>query len=252
MRRSVAVLAVAILLTSMASCSSGDDDPTLTGDVPTTRRTTTTTEPAPTTTQGPACPPVETAHGEDGLVERRADVDGDGRDDLVQSFRAPEGAAQVTLVVELAAGGGAALDLESARDAPTELLGTAVVERLDGRHLLWVRVGAGASTVVLGLYWLDRCDLRPVVLPNGDPVEVPVGGSVRSVSGARCGSLLDPQADLIVYEGRSDDGRQYELTVSEHRYDDGVLTPSPEADPSTETTNDPSEASRFRCGDVVV
>jgi hypothetical protein len=231
-------------------CSRGDDAPALVGDVPTTASTTTTTEPAPPTTAPAACPPVDRAPEGDGAVERRADVDGDGRPDLVQSFPTPGRTGRVTLLVELAAGGGAALELESEREPSTALLGTAIVERVDRRHLLWVRVGGGASTVVVGLFWLDGCALGPVVDPSGDPVELPVGGSVRSVAGAECGSLLDPQADLLVYEGRSVDGREYAVTVSEHRYEGGTLTPSPEAAPRTDTTDDPTQASRFRCGDV--
>ena len=235
----------------LAGCSRGDDDPTLAGEVPTTRSTTTTVERSPTTTTEPsACPAVTPARSRDGVVERRADVDGDGRGDLVQSFPTPGDAASVTLLVDLAARGGATLEVESDRDAPTSLLGTAVIERLDRRHLLWVRVGAGASTTILGLYWFDECTLAPVERRNGDAVQLPVGGSVGSVSGAECGGILDPLADLIVYEGRRLDDGDYEVTVSEHRYEDGVLSPSPEAEPDTATTDDPSRASRFRCGEV--
>ena len=243
------VLVVALCLA--AGCSRGDDDPTLAGEVPSSSSTTTTTI-RETTTTAAACPEVEPAVERDHRVEHDGDVDGDGQVDLVQSFPTSDDATTVTLLVQLAAGGGATLELESEHDLPTALLGTSVVERLDPAHLLFVRVGTGASTVVVGVYWLDGCTLAPVELPNGDPVELPIGGSVRSVSGARCGSLLDPGADLIVYEGRSSDGREFELRVTELRYDAGVLTPSPEAPPRTETTHDPSEVSRLRCGDVEV
>jgi hypothetical protein len=193
------------------------------------------------------------ASAEDDTVEHEGDADGDGRPDLVQSFGSDgDGPTTVTLLVQLAAGGGATLDVEAEGDAAAELLGTAVVDRLDGRHLLWVRVGAGAASTIVGLFWFDDCELAPVELPNGDPVELPIGGTVRTVAGARCGSLLDPEADLIVYAGRSADGDEYEVTATEHRYADGVLTPSPESEPVTERTDDPSEASRLRCGDVAL
>ncbi len=243
------MLVTGVLCAAGGACSTGDDDPTLVGEVPTTVSTTATTVRA-TTTTAPACPMVS-ASTADGTVEHEGDVDGDGRRDLVQSFGSDgDGPATVTLLVQLAAGGGATLEVGSAGGAAVELLGTAAVDRVDGRHLLWVRVGAGAASTVVGLYWFDDCELAPVELPNGDPVELPIGGTVRTVAGAECGSRLDPEADLILYEGRSNDGDRYDLTVTEHRYADGLLTPSPDSEPVRERTDDPSRASRLRCGDV--
>ena len=246
--RAVAV-AVAWLALVPVGCSR-DDDPTLQGEVTTSEATTTSSTVRRTTTTVPECPPVHPAIERDGRAEHEADVDVDGRDDLVQSFPTSDDSTTVTLLVELAAGGGATLELESEHDAPAALLGTAVVERLDGRHLLWVRVGAGASTVILGLYWFDDCTLAPVRLPDGDPVELPIGGTVGSVSGAECGSLGDPEADLLLYEGRHLGDDEYEVTVTELRYEAGVLSPSPETKPASSTTDDVSRASGFRCGDV--
>lgn len=252
MRRSVGVLAAAALVGVAPACSPGGDDPTLVGDVPpsTTTEVTTSTTIPPTTTTEAACELVFTTTDALGLTEDTGDVDGDGEDDLVQSFGPDEEGDEVTLLVELAAGGGARTTVAHDRGFPAALLGLAKVEELDDRELLWLRVGAGASATVLGLYWFDRCTLAPVALPNGDPFQVAVGGSVGSVAGAECGSRFDPQADLIVYEGRRLEDGQYEVTSTEHRYASGVLTTSPDIEPTVERTDDPSHASRFRCGEV--
>ncbi len=243
------MVAVALVFV-VGGCSSSGDDPTLAGDVPTTASTTSTSRPE-TTTSAPACPSVFPAADEVGLVERAADVDGDGRSDRVQSFPLTgEGAARVALLVDLAAGGGGRVDLEAQPGLAPALLGATALDQQDPQHLLWVRVGAGASTVIVGLYRLDGCELAPVRRPNGDPVELPVGGTVRTLAGAECGSGLDPEADLVVYEGRSADGDAFDVTATEHRYADGVLSPSPDVDPVTERTDDPARYGRFRCGDV--
>jgi hypothetical protein len=244
----VAVLITASMLAPVA-CSRGSDDPTLQGEVPTTSATTTTTRPTTTTTTGPACPAVDRYTGEAGLAEHRADVDGDQRTDVAQSFPTAGADDRVTLLVDLAAGGGATTEVDSEPGFPAALLGPSVLERDDHQELLWVRVGAGASTVIVGLYWFDDCGLAPVTFPGGEPVELPVGGSVGSVAGAECGSERDPDADLLVREGRLD-GDEYEITTTEHRYADGRLTPSPGVEPSVSRTDDPSTAARFRCGDV--
>jgi hypothetical protein len=244
----LAVLAATSLAATIA-CSRESDDPTLQGEVPTTASTTTTTRPTTTTTTGPACPAVDRHTGEAGVAEHRADVDGDRRTDVAQSFPTADGDDRVTLLVDLAAGGGATVEVDSEPGFPAALLGLSIVERDDRQQLLWVRVGAGASTVIVGLYWFEDCALAPVTFPDGEPVELPVGGSVGSVAGAECGSQRDPEADLLIREGRLDGG-EYEITTTEHRYADGRLTPSPGVEPSVSRTEDPSTAARFRCGDV--
>jgi hypothetical protein len=246
-------VALAFLLAT-AGCGRSGDDPTLRGEVPTTEATTTSTTARPTTTTAPACKETFKGSGNPDQVDEAADVDGDGRDDAVSSFRAggEEGGRRFVLDVALAAGGGASVDIAAEEDASVALLGGAVVERRDDRELLWVRVGAGASTVILGLYWFDDCELAPVRRPDGEPVELPIGGTVGSVSGAECGSVADPEADVLVYEGRHVGGEEYEVTVTELRYANGVLSPSPGAEPATSTTDDVSRAARFRCDDLTL
>ncbi len=243
---------------ALAACSLGEDSPALDGEVPSTQTTTaetTTTRPTTTTTR-PACPEVDLAPSERGKVQRSVDVDGDGRADVAQTF--PNELATVTLVIELAAGGGATLELEVDEGSDPARLGGADVDRAGGEEL-WLRVGSGAATLILGLYRLDGCDLEVVRYPNGDPVELPIGGSVANVAGAECApgreAVDDPEADLVVYEGRlitSPEADEYEVTVTEHRLADGVLTPSPNGPRTERTKPDLGIVAGFHCGDIDV
>jgi hypothetical protein len=253
--RRASVLLVAVAL---AACSLGEDSPALDGEIPpgvTTTTETSTTRPNTTTTRA-ACPDVELATSEAGTAERPVDADGDGEVDVAQSF--PNDDGTISLVVDLAAGGGAREVLASDDGFPTALLGGADVDGDRGDEL-WLRVGSGAATLILGLYRLDGCDLEVVTYPNGDPVELPIGGSVANVAGAECASgresVFDEEADLVVYEGRLVPGGaadEYEVTTTEYRLEDDVLTPSPDG-PHTETSHpDLGVVAGFQCGDLAV
>jgi hypothetical protein len=249
--RAVGRSAVVALLVLVAACSRGDD-PTVEGDLPTTEpsEATTSTTRATSTTIEAACPPVERYVGDED-TEDEGDVDGDGRADFVQSFPTSTDSTTVTLLVDLAAGGGALVELPSEHLAPTILLGTEVLDaRADGREVLWVRVGAGASTTILGLYHLDGCSLEPATFENGDLVELPIGGTVGTASGARCGSLADPAADLLVFESTNISGREYEVVTTEYLWQDGQLVRSQDGAPTVTRSDDLSEVTGFRCGDL--
>ena len=247
--RSAAIAMAAALV--LLGCRSADDG-TLEGEVPrTTSSSTTTTDPADaTTTTAPACPAVERHAAGGGVAEDEGDVDADGAVDFVQSFPTETGRS-VTLLVDLAAGGGASTEVGAGDDFPVALLGAEVVDaRADGRALLWVRVGAGASTTILGLYHLDGCTLAAATFENGDSVELPIGGTVGTASGAACGSDIDPAADLLVYEATLISGREYEVVTTEYRWEDGMLVTSPEGAPTVERTDDLTDVAGFRCGDL--
>ncbi|MFL6206274.1 MAG: hypothetical protein ACJ739_13085 [Acidimicrobiales bacterium] len=250
--RAVRAAAVVALLGVLSACSTGDDDPTLDGAIPTTRVTETTSSSSTSTTSttaAAACPPVERAHDREGVLEQPADVDGDGQPDVVQSF--PDG-DHVTLLVDLGAGGGARTEIASREEAAVGLLGAEVLDPHDAREVIWVRVGAGASTTVLGLYHLDGCTLVAATFENGDPVEIPIGGTVGTASGARCGSQTDPDADLLVYEATLITGREYEIVTTEYRWEDGQLARSPKSAPGVSRSDDLSQASAFECGDLAL
>ena len=239
-RWSTAAAAVVLLL---AGC--GDDDDGAEDEVPEVESSTTTTEPTTTTTVA-ACPPVEPSTAAEATAQE-ADVDGDGQDDLVQSF--PEG-DHVRLLVELAAGGGATAELPAADAAAVDLLGAEPLDAEDGREVLWVRVGSGAATTILGLFHVDGCNLEPATFEDGTPVQLPIGGTVGTTAGAGCGVGTDPEADLLVYEASYVSETEYEITTTEYRWEGGVLVESPETDPTVTTSDDVSDAAEFHCGDV--
>jgi len=244
-----------LIAVALAACSLGEDSPALEGEVPpseTTISEPSTTTTRPTTTTSPACPEVERATSDEGEVERALDADGDGEEDVAQMFADDDGTR--SLVVGLSAGGGA---VEVLPDVGEEvaLLGGADVDG-DGSDELWLRVGSGAATVVLALYQLEGCRLEAVVFPNGDRVELPIGGSVANVVGAECASgresVVDREADLLVYEGRLVPGAadEYEVTTTEHRLDRAVLTPSPDGSRTETSQPDLAVVAGFRCGDL--
>ena len=247
--RRLGLAAAAALLVLLAGCARGDDDPTVEGRLPTTEVTqpTTSTTRATTTTTAPACPPVTRATDIDGLVEQSADVDGDHQADVVQTFPAD---GHVTLLVDLAAGGGATVDIDANDAVAASLLGAEVLDASDGRDVLWLRVGAGASTTILGLYHLDGCSLEAATFENGEPVELPIGGTVGTASGARCGSQIDREADLLVFESTLISGREYEIVTTEYRWQDGQLVRSPENAPTVRRSEDLTDVTGFRCGDL--
>ncbi len=129
---------------------------------PTPSTTASTATTVPTTEPDPACGNVFVGAGNPEQVDLEADVDGDGRDDAVSSFRSEgdEAGRAYVLQVSLAAGGGAATQIAAPADASVALLGGAPLDRTDGRDVLWVRVGSGAATTILGLFHLDGCDAR--------------------------------------------------------------------------------------------
>jgi hypothetical protein len=239
----VVVLAAVVAL---AGCSDDDGD-AAERDASKVESSTTTTERPSTTTTSPACPPVAPSN-DAAVAQHEGDVDDDGQDDLVQSF--PDG-EHVTLLVGLAAGGGATAEVPASEGASVELVGVAPIGEPDGaREVLWVRVGSGAATTILGLYHLDGCRLEAAAFEDGTPVQLPVGGTVGTTSGATCGSGSDPEADLLVHEGTYVSETEYEVRTTEYRWEDGVLVESPTTEPTVTTTDDVSEAAGFRCGDL--
>jgi hypothetical protein len=238
------------LVALVIGCANDDDNGALEGDVPEVESTTTTTRdtsPSSTTTTA-ACPPVEASGDVDGATKQEADVDGDGQPDVVRSFSDGD---HVTLLVELAAGGGAAAEIAASDTTAVALLGAEVLDaRFDGRDVIWVRVGSGAATTILGLYHLEGCALEAATFDDGQPVQLPIGGTVATASGARCGSRLDPEADLLVYDASSVNGTEYEITTTEYRWEEGMLVPSPVSAPTVSQSDDPSEIVGFRCGDL--
>lgn len=236
----------------LAGCSDDGDasGSTTTSEATTTSDDTTTTDGTTTTT--PACEPIDTGTGEPDQVDATADVDGDGKGDQLHSYRldGTEPGTRFTLQVELAAGGGATLGLPGDGVTTVAVLGGADVDN-DGDDEIWARTGAGASATILGLFAFDGCALAPVTLATGGHAEFPVGGSVGTTAGLECGSIVDPEAHLVVYSASNVAEDEYEVTATKYRLEDGVLTAS-SSEPEVGNVQDPDfeRIARFHCGDL--
>ena len=96
----------------------------------------------------------------------------------------------------------------------------------DGDEEVWMVVGHGASTTVMGLFLRDGCELRAVQIEGAD-AQFAVGGPVLLLQGVRC------EANRVVHLGAtSEDGENfaaldlvYELRGTELvRVDDATST----------------------------
>lgn len=245
-RLSLCLLIVAALLT--ACSKSPADGP----------GTTTTTTPRASTTTGPTGPTtsIATIKCADRPVSEEAtdvqsevaDLDGDGIDDTVRSYRLGE--AEWHLNVALARGGGADLRVATYDDSVVSVLGGADVDG-DGADELWARTGQGASATVIGLARLVGCDLVRVTAPGGEPVELPVGGSVGTASGVECDARVDATADLTTYTATNLGDDRYEVRATEHALD-GTMLVDRGTYTSEATIGDDAfgRASSFSCDDL--
>ncbi len=247
MRRHLQVaLAAAAVALLAGACGGGGSDATTT--------TTSTTAPSTTsssttsTTAAPRCPAVAVPDGATSLAEATGDLDGDGSPDTVRSYLM--GSTDWHLQVELAAGGGADLAIApSGADAVT-VIGGADVDG-DGADELWARTGSGASATILGLARFGDCALARVTTPGGEPIEIPVGGTVGTASGAACTGRDDPAADLTVYTASNVGPRAYEITATAYVLDGATLVQK-DTTSSSATYGDAAftRASSFSCGNL--
>jgi hypothetical protein len=255
--RRAGAAAVALALITATACSSDDaappttEAPTTTAEVTTTAAPTSTTEgeEVPTTTAGAPCTePVAVPDGASALTARTGDVDGDGRDDALRSFLVDDA---WFLQVEVASGYGTELELPTSGGPAVGLVGAADVDG-DGAEEIWVRVGSGASTVILGIVRLEACTLERVTLESGQPVELPVGGSVGATAGVECRSE-DVDADLTTFAGFHRADTRYDVTATQWALDGGVL--SERSSSTTELrAEDPdfTRATTFTCHDLTL
>jgi len=245
----VAVAALAIALSAVAGGCGGDDD----GQAPTTTAEATTTTAAPEVTAGPTttlatippCPAVSVPAEASEVTELDGDVDGDGEADLLRTFLVGDA---WHLQVEVAAGGGAELDLAAADAAGVGLVGGADVDG-DGRDEVWARVGSGASATILGLARYDTCALTRVTIA-GSPAELPVGGSVGSAAGVECGSPgID--ADLTVFSALHRGDSQYDVTATEYDLQGTELLPGSSSTATVDAADDAfARSTSFTCHDL--
>lgn len=223
--------------------------------------TTTTTTPPASTTNGPSgttgpAPSVATVHCVDHPVSEEAadvqsqtaDLDGDGVDDTIRSYRLDE--AEWHLNVALARGGGADLRVTTYDNSVVSVLGGADVDG-DGADELWARTGQGASATIIGFARLVGCELVRVTGPGGEPAELPVGGSVGTASGVECDARVDPSADLTTYTATNLGDDRYEVRATEHVLD-GTMLVERDTHTSEATIGDSAfgRATSFSCDDL--
>lgn len=218
--------ALPVLLLLAACGGDGDDD-----DAEPAESTTTTTAPdEPGTTAGPTpssaaspCPAVPPLP-DSTAVDEPVDLDGDGAPDALRSA-SPGGALVVQ--VELAAGGGAVVELPVFGIDGPGVVGPADVDG-DGTDELWVRTGAGASASILGLVDLAGCDFLQVTFADGRPAELPVGGTVGTAAGIACEAVAldgaaDPATQVTAFLASRQADDSYEVTATEYALDGTTL-----------------------------
>jgi hypothetical protein len=123
-----------------------------------------------------------------------ADVDGDGRDDLVTTYRRGSGdALRRILRVELADQG---FEQPFGVDTfPSELALVAAVNLDDGPDLpnatmeLFVVIGGSADHEVVGVFYAEGCVLRRAAGADGNPAEFVIGERENEHRGLRCDAV---------------------------------------------------------------
>ncbi len=238
---------VLLVITGCGSADGPEAEPTR----PTTTTVARTTSTVSPTTTEPACPSPPAVRG-DGMVTRRADVDGDGAADRLFSVPQPSAEERPSFVVgvELAAGGRAVTEVPGDGVATVEVLGGADLDA-DGGDEVWARVGAGASVSVIGLFRFHGCGLSAVTFASGAPVELPVGGSVRSLSGVACGTTEGPDQGFTARSATNTQGLHYETVSTEYQLDEGVATVAREERADQEQGDGEMEPfATFACGDL--
>jgi hypothetical protein len=220
-----AIIAIVVLLVGVAWLvvgDDGDDEASDRASSPSTTAPATSTTQAVITTTGPSCTELDAPGDVDDRLDITADVDGDGADDEVTSFRVPGSDTLYQLQVAFAAGGGAVTTVDGDGVVTAGVLGGADIDG-DGGEELWVRTTAGASATILGIVRRDGCDLTRVSAPSGQPIALPIGGSVGSPSGIECEGDVAPEADLTTFAASSIDGVEYEVLATEHDLDGATL-----------------------------
>jgi hypothetical protein len=244
-----AVVALAVGLGAIVAGCGGDED----GSATTTTAEATTTTAAPEVTAGPTttvatippCAAVAVPADASGMTELEAEVDGDGQPDVLRTFLVGD---VWHLQVQVAAGGGAELDLATADAGGVGLVGGADVDG-DGRDEIWARVGSGASATILGLARYDACALVRVAIA-GAPAELPVGGSVGSAAGIECRSP-GVDADLSVFSAMHRDESQYDVTATEYDLQGAELVPGTSSTSTVDAADDAFiRYTSFACHDL--
>ena len=203
---------------------------TTSGPATTVPATTTTRPPATTTTVAKSVSPdgcvrVGTPHGAIITSAVSGDVDGDGRNDLVQSYYlAPNGNSHLLVVFGGAGGFDSVIGPKATGTAYTKLLGAAALGNARPQ-VIFVKFGPGTSTGTIKLFAYAHCSLQVVTVPNGSEAVFTIGGTFNRVDGLSC----DPVSGALGIGRRSatrstTSPSQYTTNIDLFRYSNGKLS----------------------------
>lgn len=235
MRRRLLIAALLVL----AGCG-GSSGPAAS----TTAITPSTTLAVSTTAAPPACAVADLVPGVAvDVAAVTGDVDGDGSDDVLTSYRVPGDPPTWRLRVELAAGGSVDVAMEGDVLAAHRVLGVSDLDG-DGTSEVFAQVGQGAYTVLIGMWSLVGCDLETVML-GAVPAVFPAGASVANVVGLSC----PPGDGLVETVLQSSDGVSYAGVAITYRLDGTGLIEVAEVAVAA-TVEQTDQLSGFRCGEM--
>lgn len=193
------VTTTAELSTTIAASATTTSEPAASTTTTTTTSTTTSTVPITTCPVPPALP-----EGALRFAGGSGDYDGDGQLDSAITYQAAPDSWR--LRITFADGGGTDVAIADAEDfAPPRHIGGFDIEG-DGADEIFVAVGAGASTVQLGLFDVAGC-VASRITAGGTSAVFAVGASIGNVSGVVCpgdGTIEQVFAQYVdedLYEG---------------------------------------------------
>lgn len=212
----------------------------------TTTSTTSTTTSTTTTVAPGVCPQLDPVPvGSVVFAGVPGDYDGDGLEDVLTTYLDDSGSVWHMRVVF---GGGGGVDdviVDVDPVAPARPIGGFDVDG-DGAEEVFITVGAGASTVLVGLYDVGDCFATRVTL-EGQPAVFPIGASVGAVSGLSC-----PEVDFIEEDSASYVAEdEYEAGFAPYRLDGAVLTAFP-GDGAGVTADEAFALAILDCGDLTL
>lgn len=208
----------------------------------TSSTTTATTSTSTTTTAAPSqCPiPLALPEGTLRMEGGSGDFDGDGATDELFTYQAGPDDWRVRVV--FSDGGGADAAVGDAMDfAPPRPMGGFDIDG-DGVQEAFLTVGAGASTIQIGMFDIGAC-VATRVTANGVPAAFSVGASVGAGSGMEClgDGVVRRNFAQRVDESTFEGGYEEYLLDGSHLVSQGTTT-------GTLTSEDAATLAGFNCG----
>ena len=252
------VLVVALLF---AACGGDDDEAgqatstsasvsttvTTVAATSSTAATTVTTRGGATTTAAPACAASPITGTPADVTTAQGDFDGDRQPDTLRAYRLGQ---EWHLRVEF--GGGGAADTTVTPQGPVAVKAIGPANLGPAAQVALATVGSGASTTIVGLYFVKSCKLQPVV-NESSAASFPVGASVGSQSGLECADYgNDGTPNLLWHRATSTDGMTYRATTTIYAFSgESIATVPPGVvGPINIVANDPQfrKYSTLTCG----